>query len=228
MTCDRTKFPIENDDCFVSPLQILNTPAGYYIGRTCWDKKNNYEGPFSRESGYFRTHDEAKKAMHNGWELRQCIENDWAYESGAIPKPPIIGEEDSDQGEEEEVMIQNYEYPKKTSNGNDNLAWFSYDHPFGIGISAKASVRVVGTLHGDPPPRRRDPAQQHGERNPAREAPARVRDAGAGDPAIAHLHRYVDAGAYMNWDKVKERIHTIAGESTQPRIDRNSMPRHWA
>ena len=37
--------------------QVLRSAAGYYIGTRCCC------GPYSRESGYYRTEEEAKKAL---------------------------------------------------------------------------------------------------------------------------------------------------------------------
>ena len=47
------------------PLQVCQSAGGYYLGRWC-----NNCGPFSRESGYYATHEEAEadtdfiKALH--------------------------------------------------------------------------------------------------------------------------------------------------------------------
>jgi hypothetical protein len=54
-------------DCgvFVLPFRVLMSGAGYYIGTECND------GPYSRESGYFRTREEAETALAtNAWEAR--------------------------------------------------------------------------------------------------------------------------------------------------------------
>jgi len=83
---DRKKFPTDAGDCYVSNLQVMSTPAGYYIGRTCWDKEFGYEEPYSRESGYM-TKEEAEKALkESGFEVRQCLENQMGYEAGTLPK----------------------------------------------------------------------------------------------------------------------------------------------
>ena len=50
---------------FVLPFKILQSAAGWYIGTMC------AEGPYSRESGYFPTEDEATNALaSNEWEAR--------------------------------------------------------------------------------------------------------------------------------------------------------------
>ncbi len=41
--------------------QVLSTPAGYYVGTLC-----QYCGPYSRESGYYRSRDEAQQALDSG------------------------------------------------------------------------------------------------------------------------------------------------------------------
>lgn len=41
------------------PLEVLRSPAGSYIGTRCQC------GPFSRESGYYKTDEEAKAALNN-------------------------------------------------------------------------------------------------------------------------------------------------------------------
>jgi len=40
------------------PLMVCMSAAGYYLGYKC-----NCCGPYSRESGYFRSHEEAEKAL---------------------------------------------------------------------------------------------------------------------------------------------------------------------
>ena len=41
-------------------LQVCMSAAGYYLGYWC-----NMCGPYSRESGYFRTHEEAEAALNH-------------------------------------------------------------------------------------------------------------------------------------------------------------------
>ena len=51
-------------DCFCGArleLQVLRSAAGYYIGFYCPKC-----GPYSRESGYYRTQEDAEKALKNG------------------------------------------------------------------------------------------------------------------------------------------------------------------
>jgi hypothetical protein len=42
-------------------LQVLSSAAGYYLGFFC-----PYCGPYSRESGYFRSREEAETALDLG------------------------------------------------------------------------------------------------------------------------------------------------------------------
>jgi hypothetical protein len=44
-----------------TPLTVLSTPAGYYIGYLTEDGF-----PYSRESGYYATEEEAQEAMKGG------------------------------------------------------------------------------------------------------------------------------------------------------------------
>lgn len=41
----------------VSEFQVLRSNAGWYVGTMC------EEGPYSRESGYFKTREEAQSAL---------------------------------------------------------------------------------------------------------------------------------------------------------------------
>jgi len=48
-------------DCLVTPkLQVCHSAAGYYVGTHC------HCGPYSRESGYYRTEEAAQKALTSG------------------------------------------------------------------------------------------------------------------------------------------------------------------
>lgn len=84
---DRKKFPHEDAECFYSDLKVMRSPAGHYLGRSCWDKEHRFEEPFSRESDYFKTKEEAELALKAGFQVRECVENQRAYETGAIPAP---------------------------------------------------------------------------------------------------------------------------------------------
>ena len=84
---DRKKFLHEREDYFYTDLKVMKSPAGYYLGRTCWDKKDGYEEPLSRESDYFDTKEEAERALKAGFAVRDCAENEYAYGAGALPTP---------------------------------------------------------------------------------------------------------------------------------------------
>lgn len=48
------------------PFEVLRSAAGYYLGFACPE-----HGPYSRESEYFRTHQEADDALKTGlWRPR--------------------------------------------------------------------------------------------------------------------------------------------------------------
>ena len=52
----------ECTDCEITLyIQVLRSAAGYYIGFFCPQC-----GPYSRESGYYKTHAQAKEALKNG------------------------------------------------------------------------------------------------------------------------------------------------------------------
>ncbi len=52
-------------------FEVLQSGAGYYVGTTCHNSECEHCGePNSRESGYYRTRQEAEKAMNTksvGW-----------------------------------------------------------------------------------------------------------------------------------------------------------------
>jgi len=62
----------------------MKSIAGFYIGRFFTDDQG-FEEPGSRESGYFKSRDAAQKALDDGFEVRRCIENDFAYNNGILP-----------------------------------------------------------------------------------------------------------------------------------------------
>jgi len=63
---------------WISQLKVLKSNAGYYIGRMCQDEDGCMQ-PYSRESGYYRTREEA--------------EHDLCEEHGDIKKRMQEGEE---------------------------------------------------------------------------------------------------------------------------------------
>lgn len=85
MTVDRKEYPHEmksgepergktvevesSEKVYYSDLQVLESGAGYYIGRMGWveDKKlGGYQEPYSRESGYYKTREAANKVLKSG------------------------------------------------------------------------------------------------------------------------------------------------------------------
>jgi hypothetical protein len=81
-------FPITIDGMPVSELHVMQSGAGYYIGRSCLDPDcGGMEVPFSRESGYM-TKTAAVEAMaspYQDWPVRDCVENNALYASGELP-----------------------------------------------------------------------------------------------------------------------------------------------
>lgn len=85
--CDRSIYKHDGGDYFYTDLKVMKSHAGWYLGRLCWDKKHGYPEPLSRESDYFDTREGAERALAAGFEVRQCAENEHAYQSGALPAP---------------------------------------------------------------------------------------------------------------------------------------------
>lgn len=49
----------------ISELRVLESAAGYYIGRTCVDE-DGFSFPYSRNSAeYYATEEEAEQALYN-------------------------------------------------------------------------------------------------------------------------------------------------------------------
>lgn len=46
-----------------SDLQVLRSGAGYYVGTIYTDPEDGFTEPGSRDSGYFRTHEDAEKYL---------------------------------------------------------------------------------------------------------------------------------------------------------------------
>lgn len=80
------QFVTDMGEYVLTKLQVCSSAAGYYIGRMSWDKEGEFEETGSRESGYFKTKEDASLAMRRGFELRDCNENDYAYTKG-MPAP---------------------------------------------------------------------------------------------------------------------------------------------
>lgn len=70
-----------------SELQVLQSAAGYFIGRLYWDEEFSFWDMGSRESDYFPTQEAAHKALDAGFEVRECPENMMAYTNGSLPLP---------------------------------------------------------------------------------------------------------------------------------------------
>lgn len=87
MTPSVHQFPHYVLGLYYSDLKVLKSAAGWFIGRTCWVPDENTEDMGSRESGYYRSEEDAKKALESmSFEVRDCMENEAAYEAG-LPRP---------------------------------------------------------------------------------------------------------------------------------------------
>ena len=84
---DLRAFPHPHGDVWVSDLQVLQSAAGFYLGRLCWSEEcDGLVEPYSRETGYM-TESAAKEALTSGqFAVRSCVENDLAYAQG-LPHP---------------------------------------------------------------------------------------------------------------------------------------------
>lgn len=70
----------------ISELKVMKSGAGYYIGRSCTeDDDPGFPMPYSRESGYFASAEEAQTHLDNYGGDRQCDENDFAKANGMLP-----------------------------------------------------------------------------------------------------------------------------------------------
>lgn len=63
-----TDEEFDSDDL---PIKVCHSMAGYYIGQL-----EPCGAPFDRLSGYFKTSEEAEKALKQGWGLRNAPENE--------------------------------------------------------------------------------------------------------------------------------------------------------
>lgn len=63
-----------------SGLKVMRSNAGYYLGRSDEDGI-----PYSRESKYYPTFESAEKDLKEGFDVRDCAENNSAYEKKVLP-----------------------------------------------------------------------------------------------------------------------------------------------
>lgn len=64
----------------ISKLKVMQSNAGYYIGRYCIDEDDSFKPPYSRESGYYKSKEEAAKALVTGFIRRVADENAYVYD----------------------------------------------------------------------------------------------------------------------------------------------------
>lgn len=78
-------YPNDFDGERVSDLKVMKSAAGWYIGRSYWDQEFGFDGPYSRESGYYGDPMQAQEELDQmTFEVRNCLENNWAYENGTL------------------------------------------------------------------------------------------------------------------------------------------------
>ena len=71
----------------ISDLKVMKSAAGFYIGRSCIDEEMpGFDQPYSRESGYYGSYESAAADIKT-FPVRVCVENEYAYDSGTIPRP---------------------------------------------------------------------------------------------------------------------------------------------
>ena len=74
----------------VSELKVMKNDNGaFYLGRTEWDDEIHYDAPYSRQSGYFRSEQEAILALScYPANRRDCMENHLLYDQEDQMKDP--------------------------------------------------------------------------------------------------------------------------------------------
>lgn len=70
---------LKDNDGTYTKLEVIRTPAGYYIGRI-FNGDDGIVEPGSRESEYFPTSQKALKALMKGFEWRDVAENRHLYD----------------------------------------------------------------------------------------------------------------------------------------------------
>jgi hypothetical protein len=78
MEFNETTFPFNIDGDRVSDLMVLKSNA-WYIGRLYYDFEIGAALPYSRDSQYFATKHDARRALDTGNFYRDCVENNWNY-----------------------------------------------------------------------------------------------------------------------------------------------------
>lgn len=64
----------------ISELHVMESAAGFYLGRTYFDEECSANLPYSRQSGYFRDEATAKRALETyPEERRDCLDNQLLY-----------------------------------------------------------------------------------------------------------------------------------------------------
>ena len=55
-----------DENMVISELKVMKSAAGYYLGTSYTSDDMPWQAPYSRESGYWATEEEAKKALDSG------------------------------------------------------------------------------------------------------------------------------------------------------------------
>lgn len=75
MEVDRKRYPHQFGPDFCTDMKVLRSAAGFYLGRLYFDVEVGCELPYSRESDYFATREQAERALQQGFKVRQADEN---------------------------------------------------------------------------------------------------------------------------------------------------------
>jgi len=85
------KTPDDEREEGFTELQVLQSAAGYYIGRMHWntsdgkDTFGSFWEPGSRETDYYTTRETAQKLLDSGeFSVKRSMENESAYDAGVI------------------------------------------------------------------------------------------------------------------------------------------------
>ena len=104
----------------VSDLKVMQSAAGYYIGRSYFDLECGCEFPFSRESGYMSRTEARERLEYDTYEVRDCIENDAMYAAGSLPDPREVRQAEEDAYWEQQWA---YEHMLEEERADEEQAW---------------------------------------------------------------------------------------------------------
>lgn len=128
-TYDKQAFPNMIDGDPVSELKVMHSAAGYYIGRSYSDLEYGFEGPYSRESGYMSKANaiNAMRRLDDNkafFEVRDCIENNEAYDKGTLPDLRMRDtEREVSLAEYDEMRLYQEEEARREQREDEEQAW---------------------------------------------------------------------------------------------------------